>query len=418
MNIAKIQAREIIDSRGYPTIECYLYLEDGYYVTASVPSGMSKGKYEAFELRDEKSRLMGKGVLKAIETIENVIAPAIVGKEPDVVTIDQIMLDLDGTTEKSTLGANAMLAVSIAVIKAQAIVANLELYACIAQLLGQESVMLPFPLFNMINGGMHADNNLRIQEFMIIPTGAKNFRESIEYGLEFYHALKTVLKKNKKLIAVGDEGGLAPLLEHDQQALDFLSETIEHLNGSSLFKIALDVAASHFYDPNKKIYHWNDKEFHTEGLIALYKELSDTYPLCSIEDGLAEDDLDGWAILTEQLGQRVNIIGDDIFATNPSRIYQGILGHFATGTVIKPNQVGTVTETLQAIQLCHDHGFVTIVSHRSGETNDSFIADLVVGTSAGQIKAGGLSRGERLAKYNRLLTIEDELALSLLEDEL
>lgn len=414
MKIAKIQAREIFDSRGLPTIECELYLDNGSHVTASVPSGLSVGSNEAYELRDDE-RLMGFGVSKAIENIENIIAPVLINKEPVVVALDAIMLELDGTANKEKLGANAILAVSIAVLKAQAVVEELEPYELIAQLCGQDSVMLPFPLFNMINGGAHAPSGLRIQEFLVIPSGAQNFRESMEYGVEFYYTLQELLQKKGQRICRGIEGGFAPAFENDMQALDILAETIEKLDGSDTFKFALDVAASQFYDTKTKTYDWHGTTYSTDELIAFYKKLIDAYPICSIEDGLAEDDQEGWAQMMEQLGETIQIVGDDIFVTNATRIYQGLLNQSANAAIIKPNQIGTVTETLQAIQLCKEHGMSIVVSHRSGETNDSFIADLAVGTSAGQIKAGGCSGGERLAKYNRLLAIEDQLALSLLE---
>ncbi len=416
MKIAKIQAREIFDSRGMPTIECVLYLDNGVYVTASVPSGLSTGIYEAHELRDNEKRLMGFGVLKAIKNIETVIAPALLGEEPQVINLDAKMLELDDTPDKKKLGANAILAVSIAVLKAQAKAAELELYELVAQLCDQESVMLPFPLFNMINGGVHVPNGLRIQEFLVIPAGAKNFRESMEYGIEFYYALKELLQKKGQRICMGIEGGFAPAFENDMQALDILVETIEKLKGGDIFKLGLDVAASQFYDEKTKTYDWNGTTYTTDELIKFYKKLVKVYPICSIEDGLAENDGDGWARMMEQLGETIQIIGDDIFVTNTTRIYKGIIEQVANGAIIKPNQVGTVTETLQAIQLCKEHGMSIVVSHRSGETNDTFIADLAVGTSIGQIKAGGCSGGERLAKYNRLLAIEDQLAWSLLED--
>jgi enolase len=417
MKITKVHAREIFDARGVPTIECQLFLEDDFYVTSSVPAGISTSSYEAKELRDGGTRLQGMGVRKAITVIEDIIAPAIIGKEPDVVVMDQIMVALDDTPDKSKLGANAMLAVSIAVVKAQAALHGFELYEFIAQLCGHESVILPFPLFNMIAGGVHTDNNLLTQEFLIVPMGAKNFREVIEYGVEFFYTLKDLLKKRNYQSLIGIEGGFAPMLENDIQAFDLLTEAIEKMNGSDFFKIAIDVAASHLYDAKTNLYTWYGKTYNSTELISSYQKLVEHYPICSIEDGIQEHDLEGWATLTETLGKKVQIIGDDIFATDPGRIYQGIIKQLATGAIIKPNQIGTITETLQAIAVCQEHGFTTIISHRSGETNDDFIADLAVGTNAGQIKAGGLSRGERLAKYNRLLTIEDELALSLLADE-
>lgn len=415
MKVAKIQAREIFDSRGFPTIECQLFLDDDSYVTASVPSGISKGHYEAFEMRDGGKRLMGQGVLKAIDSIQSIIAPALVGQQPDVITFDQTMVELDGTDNKQRLGSNAILAVSIATLKAQAVLAEMELYEVVAQLYDQETVMLPFPLFNMINGGLHALSGLRIQEFLVIPTGAKNFREAMEYGIELYQVLKNVLEQKYKHVFVGQEGGFVAVFENDIQALDVLSEVIEKAGGPTLFKIGLDSAASQFFDSTTKTYDWNGNRYTTDELIEFYKKLAQAYPLCFLEDALHEDDWDGWKTLTKELGNSIQIVGDDIFATNPERIYQGIQEKVANAAVIKPNQIGTITETLQAIQVCKDNEFGVVISHRSGETNDSFIADLAVGVSAGQIKSGGCSRGERLSKYNRLLAIEDQLAFVLLE---
>lgn len=416
MKIIKIQGREIFDSRGMPALECEITLSNGHKVRASVPSGASRGIHEAVELRDgDPDRLCGKGLLKPIDTIEHVIAPVLIGNIPQVYTTDRYMIDLDCTPDKSRLGANTLLAVSVAVLRAQAYVERLELYECIAHLYSADAVMLPIPLFNMINGGAHADNNLRIQEFMVAPLGAKNFRHAVEQATLVFHALKRLLRDAGKRVCVGDEGGFAPDFEHDVEALDFLVSAIDEVGDRDMFKIALDVAASEFYDPEQRIYKWHDKEYSSEQMIVLYKELLNYYPIYSIEDGLAQDDWDGWMTLNRTLGQAVQIVGDDLFVTSRSRILHGVKTHAANGAIIKPNQIGTVSETLEAIQTCQEHGMATIVSHRSGETNDSFIADLAVGTSTGQIKAGSCSRGERMAKYNRLLRIEDQLITGLLE---
>lgn len=416
MKIIKIFGREIFDSRGFPTLECEITLSNGHSVIASVPSGASVGLHEAIELRDnDQKRLQGKGLLKSIDVIEHVIAPAFIGTIPQVCTMDKFMIDLDGTPDKSRLGANTILAVSIATLKAQAHVEEMELFECIAHLYNAETVMLPVPLFNMINGGAHADNNIRIQEFMVAPLGAKNFRNALEQAsLVFYH-LKRLLKEAGKVVSVGDEGGFAPCFEHEVEAIDFLLKAINEVGDQDMFRIALDVAASEFFNPEKRLYWWHGKEYTAHDMIALYKELLSYYPIFSIEDGIAQDDWDGWMELTRTLGETTQIVGDDLFVTSSSRIMHGIKTHAANAAIIKPNQIGTVTETLQAIQTCQEYGMGTIISHRSGETEDTFIADLAVGTSAGQIKAGSCSRGERMAKYNRLLRIEDQLINGLLE---
>lgn len=416
MKIERIIAREIFDSRGYPTIECDMELEDGIFVTASVPSGRSRGSGEAVELRDGGDRLMGQGVLRAIDNIEQIIAPALINKEPDLVTMDIMMLEMDGTDDKSKLGANAMLAVSIALLKAQAAVEALEPFELLAHLCGLDSIALPLPMFNMINGGVHAHNNLRIQEFLVVPVDVPSFRIAMESAVVLYHELESLLLRDKKSVAVGDEGGFAANFKNDLEALDYLVEAIEACKNKTKgsFVLAMDVAASQFYNRETKKYDWYDKHMSSEQMISLYEKLIKKYPIYSIEDGLAEDDLDGWRDMTQTLLNRVQLVGDDIFVTNARRIWQGIEQGIGTAVIIKPNQIGTITETLQAVKLCKENGMNVIVSHRSGETNDVFIADLAAGTSAGHIKAGGLSRGERMAKYNHLLRIEDELVLNLL----
>lgn len=409
MKITKIQAREIFDSRGLPTIECQVFLENGTYVLASIPSGASKGIHEALELRDGGPRLSGKGVLKALEYIERTIAPELVGKNPDVIAVDRFMIELDGTTNKAKLGANTMLAVSMAITKAQAVAEHMELYEFIARLYGAQTVTLPYPLLNVVNGGIHADNNLRIQEYMIMPVGGTNFRQSMELGTTFFQELKDVLRKAGKSIALGDEGGFASSFANEIEVLDFLTDVISRIGDGNLFCIALDVAASQFYDTQMQCYNWHGDLLTSHELIDLYTKLVQTYPIYSIEDGLSQDDWQGWISLMQNLGSKIQLVGDDLFVTLSQRIKHGGSLKAANAAIIKPNQVGTITETLQAIQVCYESNLNIIISHRSGETEDTFIADLAVATSAGQIKAGGCCRSERLAKYNRLLRIEDGL---------
>lgn len=415
MKITRVQAREIFDSRGFPTIECQIFLENGTYVLASVPTGASKGVHEALELRDGGARLFGKGLLKAIDYIQNSIGPELVGKKPDVVAADRFMIELDGTTNKAKLGANTLLAVSIAVTKAQAVAEHMELYEFIAHLYGAQTVTLPYPLFNVINGGVHADNNLHIQEYMIMPVGGSNFRQAMELGVMFFQELKDVLKKAGKSISVGDEGGFSSLFSHEIEALDFLTDVISRIGDGNLFCIALDIAASEFYDNETHCYNWHGDFLTSADLIELYSKLIQTYPIYSIEDGLSQDDWQGWVTMMGQFGDRVQLIGDDLFVTSLQRIKHGSSVNAANAVLIKPNQVGTVTETLQAIQACYESRLNVVISHRSGETEDTFIADLAVASSAGQIKAGGCCRSERLAKYNRLLRIEDRLASGLFD---
>lgn len=414
MKIISVTAREIYNSRGMPTILCEIMLENGARVTASVPAGTSRGQKEAVELRDGGIRLMGQGVLKAVQTLETIIAPEIIGKAPNVIKMDELMIELDGTAKKEKLGANTILATSIAICKAQALVEQCEPYELIAGLCEYELVSLPFPMFNVINGGLHASNDLHVQEFMVMPIGVPTFHAAMEVGVTFFYTLKKILRQNGLSTAVGDEGGFASDFHHETQALDCLMEAIEYIEqdqGVSLM-IALDVAASHFYNHKAKAYNWHGKLISADDLITWYKQLIDQYPIYAIEDGLSEHDWAGWQRLTKELGSRIQIVGDDIFVTDAETIYEGIMDEVANTILIKPNQVGTVTETLQSIKLAKEFERNVIISHRSGETNDSFIADIAVGTSAGQIKAGGLSRGERLEKYNRLLEIEDQLLAS------
>lgn len=411
MKIKQIRAREIFDSRGMPTIECELFIDDGRHVCASVPSGASRGEKEAVELRDGGFRLMGAGVLKSIQTIEQVIAPMLIGREPNLIRMDEEMNAADGTENKSKFGANTILAVSMAIAKAQAVVEEVELYELLAHLCEYDLVALPYPMFNVINGGAHAHNNLQIQEFMIMPVGVPTFRAAMEAAVTLSHILKKILQQNGLSTGVGDEGGFAPDFNSETQALDLLMEAIEYaqqdFEGSIM--IALDCAASQFYNPQTQLYSWHGKNLSSQEMIAWYSRMIEKYPIYAIEDGLSEHDWQGWKEMTALLGSKIQIVGDDIFCTNAELIWEGIDHKVANTVVIKPNQVGTVTQALQAIKLCKEYDRNIVISHRSGETNDSFIADLAVGTSAGQIKAGGLTRGERMAKYNRLLKIEDVL---------
>lgn len=414
MKIAKITAREIFDSRGTPTIACTLILEDGHKVYASVPSGISVSAHEAVSLRDGGSRLRGLGTLRAVENIEHIIAPQLIGFEPNLIQMDMKMIELDDTENKSHLGANAMLAVSLAVCRAQAYLEQAKIYELIAYLCEIEVVSLPGPMFNVINGGAHASNNLAIQEFMIMPLGMNSFHAAMELCVEIYHALGEYLIERGKSIAVGDEGGFAPDFENEIEALDFLMEVIsrtENMHDGSIM-ISLDVAASQLYDKRSDCYRWHNTLRSADEMIAWYNKIVDQYPIYSIEDGLDEDDWTGWEKMSAQLKKKVKLVGDDIFATNPHRIMEGIERDIAQNIVIKPNQIGTLTETLQAIKLCNEYDRNVVVSHRSGDTCDSFIADLAVAVSASQIKAGGCARSERLSKYNRLLEIEDELIMT------
>lgn len=416
MKITKVVGREIFDSRGIPTVECEVSLSNGVIVSASVPSGTSCGENEAFELRDGESRLFGMGVTKAIHNVEHIIAPEIIGKEPDVIFIDSIIRSLDPTSNKSNLGSNATLAVSMAVCRAQAVITQQELFELVAALYDGETVSLPFPLFNIFNGGAHSNNGFPIQEIMLSPIGAQSFRQSLEAAIEVFHTLEEILKKQGKSTAVGQEGGFAPHFKNDTEPFDLLMEAIAGANHEGLFTIGLDVAANQLYDSKTKLYRWNDGHKTSEELFEFYKNISNNYPLFSIEDGYAEQDIEGWKKLFQSLGGTLQVVGDDLFVTNVTAIAKGLQEELANAAIIKPNQRGTVSETLEAISLCHENNMNAIVSHRSGETVDTFIADFAVGTSAGQIKAGGCSRGERLAKYNRLLFIEDMLTMSLLDN--
>jgi enolase len=414
MKITRVMAREIFDSRGWPTIECELILDESIQVNASVPSGLSKGPYEAVELRDGEERLFGLGVQQAVEKFDQMISPLLIGRDPSLIEMDIELIELDGTENKANIGANAMLAASMAICKAQAITERLELFEFIAYLCGFETVSVPCPLFNVINGGVHANNKLRLQEIMIMPVGLSSFHTAMDVGDTIYQLLKEKLKKAGKSVAVGDEGGFSPDFKDEHEALDLLMAAIQEveLNNEASVMIVIDMAASQFYDTKLQKYKWNNKKVTGETLIAWYEDLIRQYPIYAIEDGLGYDDWESWQIMVKAVGSKIQVVGDDLFATNPNRIWHGINQKAATAAVVKPNQIGTITEALQAAKLCKEYDCNIIVSHRSGETNDSFIADLAVGTSAGHIKAGGCSRGERMSKYNRLLMIEDMLLLS------
>ncbi len=408
-----VRAREIIDSRGNPTIEVDVTLACGAQGRAAVPSGASTGTREALELRDKaENRYLGKGVLNAVANVNEVIAPEIIGYDAmDQAGLDRTMLEIDGTENKSRLGANAILGVSMAAARAAALACEIPLYQHIG---GINARVLPLPMMNIINGGAHAANNLDIQEFMILPFGAASIAEAIRMGAETFHHLKKILKGEGLSTSVGDEGGFAPNLKSNEQALEYIINAIEaagYRPGKDI-GIALDAAASEFYQDGKYLFRSEGKEMSATDLIDYYEGLIDKYPLHSIEDGLAEGDWDSWALMTERLGNSVQIVGDDIFVTNPDIFKRGIERGIGNSILIKLNQIGTVTETLDTIQMAKDSGYTTIISHRSGETEDTFIADLAVGVNAGQIKTGSLSRSDRVAKYNQLIRIEERLGQS------
>ena len=412
--IKDIRARQILDSRGNPTVEADVILEGGIMGRADVPSGASCGAHEALELRDgDKSRYLGRGVLKAVKNVTDVIGPALRGQDAsNQEAIDRELIRLDGTANKERLGANAILGVSLASAKAAALAKGVSLYRYIVG--SNTSTILPVPQMNILNGGMHADNPLDIQEFMIVPRGLGSFSEALRAGSEVFHHLKLILEKRGENTGVGDEGGFAPNLRSNEEAIEVVLEAVQaagYKPGSEV-ALALDVAASEFYDANDRKYKFSAggvKERDAGGMIELYEKYMADYPICSIEDGLAEDDWDGWKEMTRRLGGKVQLVGDDLFVTNSRRLSRGIELGAANAILIKLNQIGTLTETLQTTELAARNGYGTIISHRSGETEDTTIADVAVATGAGQIKTGSLSRGERTAKYNRLLRIEEEL---------
>ena len=409
--IEHVLAREILDSRGNPTVEAEVVLEDGQIGRAAVPSGASTGEHEAVELRDrDEKRYGGKGVLQAVQNVNEVIAPALEGFDAlDQAEVDRALLDLDGTKTKSNLGANALLAVSLATARAAAQFVHLPLYRYLG---GPNSRTLPVPMMNIINGGAHADNNVDFQEFMIVPVGAPNFREALRMGAEIFHALKSVLKKKGYATSVGDEGGFAPNLHSNEEAIETILESISQAGyaaGSDCL-LALDPAASEFFEGGAYVFKKSDKRKLTSAaMVDFWQSWCDQYPIISIEDGMAENDWDGWKLLTDRLGDRVQLVGDDLFVTNTEFLQKGIDLGVANSILIKVNQIGTLTETLDCIELAQRNGRTAIISHRSGETEDPFIADLAVATNAGQIKTGSLSRTDRIAKYNQLLRIEEDL---------
>jgi enolase len=410
-HIADIKAREILDSRGNPTVEAEMLLECGASGTAAVPSGASTGTHEALELRDgDKGRYKGKGVTKAVENIVDKIAPAVIGLDAvDQEGLDMTMLELDGTPNKEKLGANAILAVSMAAAKSSAQALGLPLYRYLG---GTAARVLPLPMMNILNGGSHADNNVDLQEFMVMPFSAPTFHEALRMGAEIFHSLKSVLKDQGLNTAVGDEGGFAPDLKSNEEAIEVVLKSIEKagLKPGVDVKLCLDPAASEFYRDGKYILQAESKpEKSASEMVAFYKDWVEKYPIFSIEDGLAEDDWDGWKEMTETLGEKIQIVGDDLFVTNPARLKMGFERGVANSILIKINQIGTLSETLKTMEMAKRGGYTCVVSHRSGETEDTTIADLVVATNAGQIKTGSASRSERICKYNQLLRIEESL---------
>ena len=417
LQIESVYAREILDSRGNPTVEVEVEVEGGFVGRAAVPSGASTGAFEAVELRDgDKSRYLGKGTLNAVDNVNDIIAPEIEGMNAlDQVEIDKTMIELDGTENKGKLGANAILGVSIAVARAAAEALGVSLYNYLG---GVNSKVLPVPMMNILNGGKHADNSVNIQEFMIMPVGAPNFREALRMCAEVFHNLKSVLKAKGLATSVGDEGGFAPNLSEDEEALKVIVEAIEKAGykPGKDFKIAIDAAATEMYDEAKKkgeegkYYFWkSDKLYTCDEMIDFWAKLVEKYPIISLEDGLAEEDWEGWKKLTKKLGKKIQLVGDDLFVTNTKRLEKGIELGVSNSILIKLNQIGTITETLDAIAMANRAGYTAVVSHRSGETEDTTIADLVVGLNAGQIKTGAPSRTDRVCKYNQLLRIEEEL---------
>ena len=411
-NITAIYAREILDSRGNPTVEVDVVLENGHIGRAAVPSGASTGEHEAAELRDEdKSRYLGKGTSQAVANVHTEIAPALKGFDPtDQGLIDQTMIDLDGTPNKARLGANAILGVSLAAAKAAALSCGLPLYRYLG---GPAAHILPVPMMNILNGGAHSDNNVDLQEFMIMPVGAQSFSEALRMGAEIFHHLKAVLKDKKLNTAVGDEGGFAPNLGSNDEALDVIVEATQRAGyqpGDDIL-LALDAASSELYADGKYTFHWSDGQHrNAEDMVDFYADLTARYPIVSIEDGIDENDWDGWAKLTTQLADKVQLVGDDLFVTNTERLQRGIKEGIANSILIKVNQIGTLSETLAAIEMAKKGGYTAVISHRSGETEDTTIADIAVATNAGQIKTGSASRTDRVAKYNQLLRIEEDLA--------
>ena len=406
--IKNVYAREILDSRGNPTVEVEVKLDNGSIGRAAVPSGASTGAFEAAELRDGGKRYLGKGVQTAVKNVNEKLAPIVIGLDAeDQRNLDEQMIKLDGTKNKSNLGANAILGVSLAAARAGANSTNQSLFKFIG---GSDAKILPVPMMNILNGGAHADTNVDIQEFMVAPIGARTFKESLRWGAEIYHSLKSVLKKKGLATSIGDEGGFAPNLASNRAALDLILEAVElaGFKAGSEIALAMDVAATEFFDNGS--YKFEGKQLTSDQMITYYSELVSAYPLVSIEDPLDEDDWDGWGKLTAQLGDKVQIVGDDLFVTNPERLLRGIESKTANALLVKVNQIGTLTETIDAVNLAHKNNYRSMMSHRSGETEDTTIADLAVALNCGQIKTGAPARSERVAKYNQLLRIEEELA--------
>ena len=408
--IKRVTAREILDSRGNPTVEVDVFLDNSIVGRAAVPSGASTGTREAVELRDgDKKRFLGKGVLRAVENVNKIIAPELIGKNPKKQKeIDFLMIKLDGTENKAKLGANAILGISLAVAKAAAQNSGVSIYKYLG---GREAVRLPIPFLNILNGGKHADNNVDIQEFMIAHIGAPSFKEALRYAAEVYHTLKGILRSKGLSTSVGDEGGFAPNLSRNEEAIEVIISAIEKAGykpGRDI-AIVLDPAASEFYQDGKYLLKADNKSLSSEEMVDYYAGLVSKYPIISIEDGLAENDWDGWKILTQKLGNKIQLVGDDIFVTNPKILAEGIKQGIANAVLIKLNQIGTLTETLETVNMAKKAGYTCMFSHRSGETEDSFLADVAVATNAGQLKTGAPARSERLAKYNQLLRIEEEL---------
>jgi len=408
--IKAVNSREILDSRGNPTVEVEVTLDNGVVGRAAVPSGASTGAFEAAELRDGGKRYLGKGVLNALKNVNEKLTPAVIGlKAEDQRSLDEKMIALDGTKNKSNLGANAILGISLATARAAANSANQSLFKYLG---GDDAKTLPVPMMNILNGGAHADTNVDIQEFMVAPIGAETFKESLRWGAEVYHSLKSVLKKKGLATSIGDEGGFAPNLDSNRAALDLILEAVE-IAGFKVGKdiaLAMDVAATEFHENG--MYNFEGKKLSSDQMIEYYVQLEATYPLVSIEDPLDEDDWAGWAELTQVLGEKIQIVGDDLFVTNPERLQRGIDTKTANALLVKANQIGSLTETIDAVNLAHKNGYRSMMSHRSGETEDTTIADLAVALNCGQIKTGAPARSERVAKYNQLLRIEEELAVN------
>lgn len=417
IEILDVLGREILDSRGNPTVEVEVYVDGGYVGRAAVPSGASTGAFEAVELRDgNKDAYLGRGVSKAVENVNEIIAPELIGENVlDQVAIDKMMIALDGTPNKGKLGANAILGVSLACAKAAAEALGVSLYNYIG---GCNAKTLPVPMMNIINGGKHADNSVNIQEFMIMPVGASSFKQALQWCAEVFHNLKSVLKDKGYATAVGDEGGFAPNLKSDEEAIQVILEAVERagFKPGEQFRIAIDAASTEMYEEAKargregEYYFWKSDKYYTrEELTAYWEELANKYPIISLEDGVAEEDWEGWKVLTEKLGDKIQLVGDDLFVTNTQRLKKGIELGVSNSILIKVNQIGTLTETLEAIEMANRAGFTAVTSHRSGETEDATIADIAVATNSGQIKTGAPSRTDRVAKYNQLLRIEEEL---------